>query len=157
VLDRGYGNPRVDQGGGEVHLSAAGKFGDNYRAVADIDYLTSYVFRLAFNEIYAQAVNSEVKSSAFLSHSDDGNFFNVSMRRYQDFESTNNGDVITILHAPTFDLSGVDQRIFASPVYWSYNGAFGGLSRTEPGFSTASLLGRFDFAPTVSLPLLLHG
>ncbi len=32
-----------------------------------------------------------------------------------------------------------------------------GLSRSEPGFSTATLLGRFDINPTVSLPLLFKG
>ena len=28
-----------------------------------------------------------------------------------------------------------------------------GLSRSEPGFHTSSLLGRFDFSPEISLPL----
>jgi LPS-assembly protein len=157
VLDRGYGNPSVNQGGGEVHLTAADQFGNNYRTVADIDYLSSYVFRLAFNEIFTQAVNSEVKSSAFISHPEDGYYFNASMRRYQDFESTTSGDVITILHAPSFDFSGVDHPVFRTPFYWSYDASFGGLNRAEPGFSTASLVGRFDVSPTISLPLLLHG
>ena len=157
VLDRGIGNPNVDQGGGDVRLSAAALFGHNFRGVADVDYLSSFVFRLAFNEIFTQAVNSEVKSSAFLSNTTDGFFYNFAVERYQNFESTTPGDVITILHAPTVELSSVDHQIGRSPFYWSYDSSLGGLSRSDPSFSTAPLVARFDFAPSLSLPLALRG
>jgi len=157
VLDRGTGNPPMNQGGEEVRLNAEGGFGHNFRGVANIDYLSSYVFRLAFGEVFTQAVNSEVKSKAFLSNTTDGFFYNASMQRYQDFESTTAGDVITILHAPSFEVSSVDRQLGQSPFYWSYEAAGEGLSRSEPGFSTAALVGRFDLAPSVSLPLRVGG
>ena len=157
VLDRGIGTPRMNQGGEEARLTAEGEFGHNFRGVADVDYLSSFVFRLAFSEVFAQAVDSEVKSTAFLSNATRGYFYNASMQRYQDFESTTAGDVITILHAPGFEVSSVDHEISHSPFYWSYDAAVEGLSRSEPGFSTAPLLGRFDFSPALSLPLQMHG
>lgn len=157
VLDRGVGNPPVDQGGEEVRLNALGTFGHNFRGVANIDYLSSFVFRLAFSEVFTQAVNSEVKSDAFLSNTTNNFFANASMQRYQDFESTTHGDVITILHAPSFEVSSVDRKLWHSPFYWSYDAAGEGLSRSEPGFSTAPLLGRFDLSPSLSLPLQLRG
>jgi LPS-assembly protein len=79
------------------------------------------------------------------------------VERYQNFESSQSGDVITILHAPSFELSSVDRRLGRTPLYWSVDAAGEGLSRSEPGFRTANLLGRFDLNPTFSLPLLLHG
>jgi LPS-assembly protein len=163
VLDRGIGNPHVDQGGEEVHLTAEGELGHNFRGVADIDYLSSFVFRLAFSDTFTQAVNSEVKSDAFLSNATRGFFYNFSVHRYQDFESSTPGDVITILHAPGVELSSVDQPLGRSPFYWSYDAALEGLSRSDPSFgttpslSTAPLVGRFDLSPTVSLPLRLRG
>lgn len=159
VLDRGTGSGtnRVDQGGGEAHLNAQGTFLDAFRAVADIDYLSSYVFRLAFNEVFTQAVNSEVKSHAFLMAGHDGFFYSAATRRYQNFESTKTGDVITVLHAPGFEVSGVDRKLGKSPFYWSFEAAAEGLSRSEPSFRTANLLGRFDFKPSLSLPLVLRG
>jgi LPS-assembly protein len=156
VLDRGFGNPVVNQGGHEARLNAEDVFG-NFRGVASIDYLSSFVFRLAFNDIFAQAVNSEVKSWAFLSSSNQGFFYNASVDRYQNFESTTPGDVITILHAPSFESLGVDRRIGNLPAYWSYEAAVEGLSRSEPSFRTAPLLGRFDFSPGISLPLMVEG
>jgi LPS-assembly protein len=157
VLDRGVGHPPVDQGGQDIRLNAEGAFGHNFRGVANIDYLSSFVFRLAFSEVFTQAVSSEVKSEAFLSNTTNGFFFNGSMQRYQNFESTTPGDDIRILHAPSFEASSVDRPIGHSPFYWSYEAAAEGLSRSEPGFSTAPLLGRFDLNPTLSLPLVLDG
>lgn len=167
VLDRGIGQPPVDQGGHNVRLDAEGAFGHNFRAVADIDYLSSYVFRLAFNEVFNQAVNSEVKSQIFLSNTTRGFSYNAVTQRYQNFESINRGDVITILHAPSFESSSLDRQIGNSPFYWSYYAAAEGLSRSEPppcfegndciAFRTAPLVGRFDLNPSVSLPLLLRG
>ncbi len=156
VFDRGIGTPPVDQGGHEVKLSAEDSFGHNFRGVASIDYLSSFVFRLAFNDVFSQAVNSEVKSEAFLSNATRGFFYNGSTQRYQNFESTTPGDVITILHAPSFESSSVDHAIGRSPFYWSYEAAAEGLSRSEPSFRTAPLVGRFDLRPTLSLPLVLR-
>jgi LPS-assembly protein len=147
----------VNQGGEEVRLNAEGAFGHNFHGVANIDYLSSFVFRLAFNDVFTQAVNSEVKSEAFLSNTTRGFFYNVSMQRYQDFESTTAGDVITILHAPSFEVSSVDRQLAHSPFFWSYDAAGEGLSRSEPGFSTAALVGRFDLEPSLSLPIKLDG
>ncbi len=157
VLDRGIGNPSVDQGGEEVRLNAEGEFGHNFRGVANLDYLSSFVFRLAFSEVFTQAVNSEVKSVAFLSNTTNNYFTNVAAQRYQDFESTTHGDVITILHAPGFESSTVERELGHSPFYWSYDAAAEGLSRSEPGFSTAPLLARFDLAPELSMPLKIDG
>src|SRR5262249_6382761 len=50
------------QGGEDVKLNAETIFAHNVRAVASLDYLSSFVFRLAFTENFSQAVDSEVKS-----------------------------------------------------------------------------------------------
>ncbi len=157
VLDRGCCVPHVDQGGEEVRLVAEDAFAHNFRGVADVDYLSSFVFRLAFSEVFTQAINSEVQSQAFLSNTTGGYFYNAEMKRYQDFESTTPGDVIRILHAPGAELDSVDHQVWKSPFYWSYDTALEGLSRSEPGFSTAPLLARLDVYPTLSLPLRRGG
>ncbi len=157
VIDRGIGSPPVKQGGEDVRLTGETTFHRDFRAVADVDYLSSYVFRLAFNEVFTQAVYSEVKSLGFLSNTTNGYSYNASVQRYQNYESTTSGDVITILHTPSFESSTVDRKIGNSPFYWSYDAALEGLSRSEPGFRTADLVGRFDLTPTLSMPLLFRG
>ena len=155
VLDRGING--VNQGGTEVRLNAEGEFSHNFRGVANLNYLSSYVFRLAFSDVFAQAVNSEVRSQAFLSNTTGDLFINASARRYQDFQSTTPGDIITILHAPGVEVSRPDQQLGSSPLHGNFDVDAEGLSRSEPGFRTATLIGRFDFNPALSLPVLLHG
>jgi LPS-assembly protein len=168
VIDRGIGTPPLKEGGENARLNAAGNI-DGFRAVTNIDYLSSFLFRLAFNEVFSQAVYSEVKSQAFLSKSTDGFTLNGFVERYQNFLSTTPGQVITISHAPSFDSSSVDQQLGHTPLYWSFDASAAGLSRSEPeqgtcpGFScipafrTGNLLGRFDLNPEVSWPLLFRG
>ena len=170
VIDRGIGSPPLKEGGENARLNAAGKI-DGFRSVANIDYLSSFLFRLAFNEVFSQAVYSEVKSQAFLSKSTDGFNVNGFVERYQNFLSTTPGQVITISHAPSFDFSSVDQALGHTPFYWSFDASAAGLSRSEPPqcagsvffqlctppFRTGNLLGRFDLNPEISLPLLFRG
>ncbi len=154
VLDRGFGNPHVDQGGEDIRLNAESRLPLGFRGVANLDYLSSFVFRLAFAETFSLAVNSEVRSTAFASKGQDGYFFNLSGSRYQNFQSTTRGDLITILHAPSVELDSVDHKLGRSPFYWSYDAAAEGVSRREPQFVTAPLVGRLDVHPTVAMPLV---
>ena len=62
-----------------------------------------------------------------------------------------------ILHTPSIDASSVDHRLGRSPFMWSFDASLAGLSRSEPGFHTGDLLGRFDFTPEISLPLHFVG
>ena len=155
VLDRGVSG--VNQGGTEVRLNTEDAFRDNLRGVANLDYLSSYVFRLAFSDVFSQAVNSEVRSTAFISDTASSLWLNAAGRRYQNFESTTSGDVITILHAPGIEVASADRPLAGSVVHGSFDFALEGLSRSEPDFRTAPLLGRLDLAPALSVPLVFGG
>ena len=155
VFDRGING--VNQGGAEVRLNSEGAFAHNFRGVADIDYLSRYVFRLAFSDVFTQAVNSEVKSRAFLSNTTGSLYVNGTAHRYQNFQSATPGDVISILHAPGAEVTAIDRQLWKLPVHGSLEAAAEGLSRSEPGFSTAPLLGRFDLNPVISVPEMFKG
>lgn len=157
VDEEGFGPLHVDQGGQDVRLSAEEQFAHGIRGVADLNYLSSFTFRLAFSETFTQAVNSEVKSVAFLSKNYDGFSFNTRLGRYQNFQSTQPGDLVTILHMPGVEVSSVDRRIGGSPFYWAFDVAAEGVSRSQPLFTTDGLVGRFDAYPRASLPLVYRG
>jgi LPS-assembly protein len=168
VIDRGIGTPPLKEGGENVRLNSAGNL-DGFRAVANIDYLSSFLFRLAFNEVFSQAVYSEVKSQGFLSKSTNGFNTNGFVELYQNFLSTTPGQLVRISHAPSFDFSGVDHHLGHTPLYWSFDASAAGLSRSEPQeCSTGTVpvcapafrtgyLGRFAVNPDISLPLVYRG
>ena len=157
VLDRGVPPLNTNQGGEDVTLDGAVELPYGFRGVSSIEYLSSFVFRLAFTEGFSQTVNSEVKSNIFASKTVNGFSFNSLFARYQNFQSTTPGDVVTILHLPTFDISSVDRRIGNSPLYWSFDTAAEGLSRSQPGFVTPNMVGRLDLYPRLSLPVFFRG
>jgi LPS-assembly protein len=158
--------PPLKEGGQEARLAAEANF-YGFRAVSNIDYLSSFLFRLAFNDVYSQAINSEVKSQVFLSKTVNGFSFGGMVERYQNFFQTTNADgtlsnpptfdSVRVLHTPSADASSVDRKLYRSPFFWSFDVSAAGLSRGEPGFQTAGTLGRFDFSPGISLPLQFHG
>jgi LPS-assembly protein len=169
VIDRGIsqgsGVPPLREGGQEARLTAADEF-PGFRAVSNVDYLSSFLFRLAFNEVFTQAVNSEVKSQVFVSKSENGFSFGGMIERYQNFfQTTVNGvlstppafDDVQIWHTPSADVSSEDRQLGRSPFFWSFDASLAGLRRSEPGFHTGELLGRFDFNPEISLPLQFDG
>ena len=173
VVDRGFevtlpdaSHKLLREGGQEVRLIGDGNF-HGFRAVSNVDYLSSFLFRLAFNETFSQAINSEVKSQLFLSKEYKGFSFGGMVERYQNFFQTTdeNGNLtnppvfnsIRILHTPSVDVSSAERPLARSPLFWSVDASVGGLSRSEPGFHTSSLLGRFDLSPQFSLPLQWRG
>jgi LPS-assembly protein len=155
----------LKEGGQEARLTAEDKF-YGIRAVSNVDYLSSFLFRLAFSEIFSQAANSEVKSQLFLSKATNGYFLSGMVERYQDFFQLATSGVLTnppifdsvqIWHTPSVDAASVDRPLGHSPLLWSFDASVAGLSRSEPGFHTGDLLGRFTFNPEISLPMQFHG
>jgi len=167
IADRGIGNPPQDQGGEDAHFMAERAFG-TFRGVANVDYLSSFVFRIAFTDVYTQAIDSEVRSQIFLSNTTNGFHFDALAERYQDFEICNPStettcltltqtELVRILHTPSFFISGEERQLGNTPLYWSFESAAEGLQRRQIGFRTAALVGRFDFAPSLSMPLQWRG
>jgi LPS-assembly protein len=90
VIDRGIevGTPTgpqlLKEGGEEVRLLGEGHYG-GIRAVSNVDYLSAFIFRLAFNDSFAQAINSEVKSQMFLAKDLNGLALSGMVERYQNY------------------------------------------------------------------------
>ena len=167
MVDRGIGRPRQNQGGEDARFLAERPFG-NFRGVANVDYLSSFVFRIAFTDVYTQAIDSEVRSQIFLSNTTNGFHFNALAERYQNFEVCNPGtetscttltqrELVRILHTPSFFLSGEERQLGRTPLYWSFESAAEGLQRREIGFRTGPMVGRFDLAPSLAMPWQWQG
>lgn len=164
LFDRGLAPGYINQGGQDILFNGRRDFDldEHTRAVATGEYLSSYVYREAFAESFALAVASQVTSSAFITHNDDGRSESIRFDRYQNFEgisqvgNTYETPQIRILHLPSLDFDTVDQPLQDTPVQWRLDASAAGLSRSEPGFATGEV-GRFDLYPHLLLPLHLDG
>ncbi len=159
VIDRGIEQPfgpPIKQGGHETQLLFTALLPGGWRAVADLDQLTSLTFRLAFSETFAQAVNSEVRNSAFLTNNFRGFSLNVAALSYENFLSATPQTSITLRSAPEVRFSSVDQPFFTRvPLYFSFSAFTGAVRRAETvtPFTTSGFVERSEVAPTVTLPL----
>jgi LPS-assembly protein len=171
VFDRGLAvsNPgsvttHINQGGQDIVLNGRHDFDldEHTRAVVNGEYLSSYIYRVAFAESFALAVASQVTSSAFVTHNDGSSSASIRFDRYQNFEgvtqtgNTYNSPQIRILREPSFDFDTVDQSLRDTPLHWGFDGSAAGLSRSEPNYQTGAV-GRFDLNPRLSLPFHFEG
>ncbi|MGB7553578.1 MAG: LPS assembly protein LptD [Candidatus Korobacteraceae bacterium] len=146
------------QGGEELRANGSIMLPDEFRGVLSVDYLSSFLFRLAFAQGFTlTSISSEVRNYGFLSKNWNGYALGFQSGLYQSYQSTNPGDVIEIAHIPTLEFSSVERPLNLYNLMYSYDVATEGLSRNEVGFDTAPVVGRVDAHPSISLPTFLHG
>ncbi len=156
LLDRGVeqtpgSNTLVNQGGVDVVALGRKDLNPETRLAGNIEFLSSYIYRLVFNDNYWQAVSSEVQSNLSLTHAYNGFIPSVSLDRFQTFASPATGNEARILHLPSLRYDVLDRPLGDSPLYWGLASSLGYLGRAEPGFHARNV-GRIDFYPHISLP-----
>jgi LPS-assembly protein len=121
--------------------SWAARTSSETRLAGNVDYLSSYIYRLVFNDNFWQAVSSEVQSNISLTHAHNGFIPSLSLERFQTFAGTTagsstasiNGNQARILHLPSLRFDVLDRPLGASPLYWGMGSSLGYLGRSEPG------------------------
>ena len=160
VIDRGIPGPDgtlTKQGGHEDRLFFDALLPGGWRAVADVDQLSSLTFRLAFAETFAQAVNSEVRTTTFVTKHTDGFSLALAALSYKNFLSASPDTSIDIRTAPEIRASSVDRAPWENlPIYFSFDAFADAVHRetdVPPEFSMPSFVSRLEFAPTVTAAL----
>lgn len=141
----------VNQGGVDIAAYGRKDFSAETHAAGIAEYLSSYVYRLVFNDNYSQATNSEVKSDVALTHAHNGFVPSISFGRFQTFASAAVGDEARILHLPNVRYDVLDRPLLDSPVYWGFASSMAHLGRSEPNFHSHNE-GRIDLYPHISIP-----
>jgi LPS-assembly protein len=149
-------NQLVNQGGVDVSILGRKDFSPATRVSGAMEYLSSYVYRLVFNDNYAQAISSEVSSEVVFTHNHKGMIPSVWLDRFQSFASTTNGDEVKILRLPLVRYDVLDRPLGSGLLYWGLDSSLGYLNRSEP-FFYARNVGRLDFHPHLSMPISTAG
>jgi LPS-assembly protein len=166
VIDRGLVDStgvRTKQGGHTAQFTFSALLNGGWRAVADLNQLTSLTFRLAFSPTFGEAVNSEVRSSAFLTNNFHGFSVNLAAGSYKNFLNAQPEVAVILRNAPEARFSSVDQSPWRRlPVYFGVDAFSGAVHRSDenlvsgvvvPGIDTASFVERSEIAPRVVFPL----
>ncbi len=170
LLDRQngpLGTTSANQGGEDISAGGRHDFSPGNRVAAQIEYLSSYVYREAFSESFNQAVSTDITSVAYGVHQASGFETALEADRYQGLKRVpvdatattpaQAGQEIRIFHVPQVSVISTDHRIGGSPFLWSLDSAAAGLKRVQPNFATSGVVERLDLHPELSLPLAAGG
>jgi len=157
VIDRGIPGPDgtlIKQGGHQQQLEVQSLWKHSWRFVADVNELTSLTFRLAFADTYGDAINSEIRSSLFLSNNFRGFSFNVASLDDRNFLQLSPPQSVFLRSAPEIHFSSVEQAPLRNlPIYFSLDSFAGALHREDEFLVTPNFVARTEFAPKVTVPL----
>ena len=120
---------RVNQGGTDIVAQVRRDFSPQTRLAGDVEYLSSYTYRLVFNDNYWQAVSSQVRSDLSLTHDGNGRVLSADFARLQTFDGATAGSEARIMHLPSLRYDVLDRPLAAGPVYW---GLASGAEPVEP-------------------------
>jgi LPS-assembly protein len=146
----------VNQGGVDIAALGRKDLSSETRIAGNVEYLSSYVYRLVFNDNITQASSSEVASNLSLTHHDNGFVPSISLDRFQAFASTTTGDEVRIIHLPSLRYDVLDQPLGDFGLQVGLGSSLGYLNRAEPHFHARNV-GRLDLYPHLSLPFSLGG
>jgi len=157
VVDRGLRDRtgvRVPQGGQRSQIELDAALGGGWRAVADINQLSSLTFRLAFGETFGETVNSEVRTAAFVTNNFRGFSLNFAALNYKNFLSAQPETAVVLRSAPGVRFSSIDQAPWRRwPIYFGFHVFADAVHRSDPNLNTPTAVQRNEIAPRVTVPL----
>jgi LPS-assembly protein len=174
LQDRGYtpaGGTYTNQSGEDVTFSARRDFIDDSdttretsaessatqtRTAADVEYLSSFLYREAFSTNFNQAVSSDVVSTVYGTHEWDGMAIALEGDRYQGEKrvatTTLPEEQVHIFHAPAVEFATADHRLGATGPEWNVDSSVAMLKRVQPNFVTGGMIERLDVRPELAYP-----
>jgi LPS-assembly protein len=148
-----------NQGGEELSFDGHSELGNGWVARGHVDYLSSFLFRLSFNQSFHEAIFSETHSVGFITKHWSSYAFTVVTDRDQEFENANPLDTIIIKKLPEAQFLSRDRQILGGPlpVWFSLNSSAGYLDRTQPEFQTREFVDRLDVYPELTTAIHFAG
>ena len=158
VDDHGQNGSSLNKApGASVTGSFRSQFGDGWTVRANIDYISSLLFRETFSASFTEAIYTSTNSSAILSKNVSYYTLNADASLNRNYESIAPGDAVTIRKLPEVEFEGRDQQIAAGPVplWFSFDSGFALFHRVEPTsepayYQTSQLMPRADIEPSVT-------
>ncbi len=143
---------RKDQGGASLNGLGETHFGRGFRAVADFNLVSNFLFRQVFSEDFYVATRPTENSRIFLTNNFGVSSVNVLLSREETIFPDKNVVVRTI---PSLDFRIRGRQVPRTPLLFDFESSFRGLSRSDPLIQTDGTSHRFDFFPRIysSVPL----
>ena len=143
---------RKDQGGQSLRILTYGGLPQNFRGVADMNLVSSFVFRQVFEEGF-NIISSPIEHSlAFATRNRPESSINVLYSRTGIF-FTDQPNVV-LRKFPTLETAIPDRQLARVPIYFRLRSGLSGIARRDASITTPTFVERFDLQPTIEAPIL---
>ncbi len=143
---------RKDQGGASFNGLGETHFGKGFRAVADFNLVSNFLFRQVFSEDFYVATRPTENSRIFLTNNLGASSVNFLLSRE---ETISVGRNVVVRSTPALDFRLRGKQVPRTPLYLDFETSFRGLNRSDQIIQTDGISQRFDIFPRVysSVPL----
>ncbi len=145
-------NDRMDQGGAMLNAIGKTRFKNGFRAVADFNLTSNFIFRRVFSDDFDTATRPYENSRIFFTKNSRSRSLNFLVSRE---ETVFPGRNIVTRNTPALQFKLTGQRLGNSPIYLDLRSSVEGLSRADRQIETPGISQRLDIFPQLyfSLPL----
>src|SRR5262245_8165962 len=143
---------RKDQGGQSLRILTYGGLPQNFRGVADLNLVSSFVFRQVFEEGF-NIISSPIEHSlGFASRNRPESSINVLYARTGIFFTDQ--PTVVLRKFPTLEAAIPDRQLANVPIYFRLSSGLSGIARRDASITTPMFVERFDLQPTIEAPIL---
>jgi LPS-assembly protein len=147
-----FAQDRKGQGGGSARILAYGDLLHGFRGVADMNLVSSFVFRQVYEDGFNIISSPLEHSLAFLSRNTPYASVNMLFARNGVFFTDQ--PTVVLRKFPAVDVSLPFRPIGNLPLYFSAETSLAGITRRDAAITTPSFVERFDLHPILEAPLL---
>jgi LPS-assembly protein len=143
---------RKDQGGQSLRILAYGGMGKGFRGVADMNVVSSFLFRQVFEEGF-NIISSPIEHSVgFMTRNQPKTSVNVLYSRTGIFYKDQ--PTVVLRKFPTLEVSVPERKLGRIPVYFSLGTGITGTARRDASIGSLLFMKRLDLQPAVEFPML---
>lgn len=151
LVDTLFAHDKLGQGGQSARILAFGELGKGYRGAADMNLVSSFVFRQVYEDGLNLISSPLTNSVGFISRTTPKLDSNVLYLRDGVFFTDQ--PTVVIQKAPSFEFGVPDRHLDKMPMYFDADTSFTSMSRRDANVQTP-FLGRFDVHPSFTLPVV---
>jgi LPS-assembly protein len=153
-VDSFFADDRKGQGGKSARILAYTER-DDLRVVADMNLVSSFVFRQVFEEGFDVISSPTERSRAFATYNTPGVSYNLLYTRQGTFFVDQPTAIIRKL--PSIEMAVHARPVGDLPLYFSFDGSASGLHRRDAVITSSAFVGRLDIHPRLEIPVLRAG
>jgi LPS-assembly protein len=151
-VDSLFAKDREGQGGWSMRILAFGDLTKNLRGVADMNLVSSIVFRQVYEEGF-NIISSPIEHSlAFVTRTRPDSSINALFDRRVTFFTDQPS--VSLRKFPTMEISLPDRPLGRFPMYFSLDTGFSGVARRDAAIKAPTFVDRYDLHPALEIPLI---